>query len=52
MVAMQYTQHDWSNQTWALMLTVMVLAVFAGMVVFLAMATRDKRGPGHRRPRT
>lgn len=38
-----YTQHDWSNASWALMLAVMVTAVFTAMVVFLLVATRDKR---------
>jgi heme/copper-type cytochrome/quinol oxidase subunit 2 len=43
----QYTQHDWGNLTWALMLTTMVLAVFLAMVVFLVMANRDKRDHSH-----
>lgn len=43
-----YAQHDWSTASWALMLAVMVTAVFAAMVVFLAVATRDKRSPGRR----
>jgi heme/copper-type cytochrome/quinol oxidase subunit 2 len=43
----QYTQHDWGNLTWALMLTAMVMAVFIAMVLFLVMANRDKRDHGH-----
>lgn len=47
-----YTQHDWSNLTWALLLTVMVTAVFAGMVLFLVMSGRAKAVPGQRRRRS
>lgn len=46
-----YTQHDWSNLTWALMLTGMVTAFFAAMVVFLVVAGRAKAVPGQRRHR-
>lgn len=46
-----YTQHDWSNLTWALMLAGMVTAVFAAMVVFLVVAGRAKAVPSARSPR-
>ena len=46
-----YSQHDWSNLTWALMLACMVTLVFAAMVVFLAVAGRAKAVPGQRRHR-
>lgn len=46
-----YAQHDWSTLTWALMLSVMVTAVFAAMVLFLVMAGRAKGVPGQRRHR-
>jgi hypothetical protein len=37
-----YSQHDWGNLTWALMLTCLVALFFLAMVVFLVVAGSEK----------
>lgn len=42
MIVEPYSQHDWSNTIWALMLAGMVTAFFLGMLLFLVMVGRAK----------
>jgi hypothetical protein len=37
----QYTQHDWTPLTWALMLTGLAVAVFGVMALFLLIANHS-----------
>lgn len=46
-----YTQHDWGNLTWALLLTALGVVVVIDMAMFLVVAHRAKAVPGQRRHR-